>query len=67
MPEWPRTSPTTTTTCRALVAVGTLAGEHSKVRLLARQLGFLSLADSLKGAGSKVGEAAAEVANKLRL
>ena len=49
------------------MAVGTLAGEHSKVRLLARQLGFLSLADALKGAGGKVGEAATEVANKLRL
>jgi hypothetical protein len=53
--------------CRALVAVGTLAGEHSRVRQLARELGFLSLADSLKGGGGKVGEAAAEVAQKLRL
>jgi hypothetical protein len=52
---------------RALIAVGTLAGEHSKVRSLARELGFLSLTDSLKGAGGKVGEAAAEVAQKLRL
>ncbi|KAI3428691.1 hypothetical protein D9Q98_007514 [Chlorella vulgaris] len=52
---------------RALIAVGTLAGEHSKVRSLARELGFLSLTDSLRGAGGKVGEAAAEVAQKLRL
>lgn len=53
--------------CRALVAVGTLAGEHSKVRGLARELGFLPLTGSLKTAGGKVGEVAAEVAQKLRL
>ncbi len=54
--------------CRALLAVGTLAAEHSKVRALARDLGFLSLADSLKASGSgKVAEVAAEVAAKLRL
>ena len=54
--------------CRALVAVGTLAVEHSKVRSLAKELGFLSLADSLKASGGgKVAEAAAEVADKLRL
>lgn len=54
--------------CRALLAVGTLAAEHSKVRALARDLGFLSLADSIKASGSgKVAEVAAEVAAKLRL
>jgi hypothetical protein len=48
--------------------VGTLAVEHSKVRSLAKELGFLSLADSLKASGGgKVAEAAAEVADKLRL
>ncbi|PSC75649.1 phospholipase A-2-activating [Micractinium conductrix] len=52
---------------RTLVAVGTLAGEHSKVRGLARELGFLSLTDSLKGSGGKVGEVAAEAAQTLRL
>ncbi|PRW44412.1 phospholipase A-2-activating [Chlorella sorokiniana] len=53
---------------RTLVAVGTLAAEHSKVRAMARDLGFLSLADSLRaGGGGKVAEAAAEVAAKLRL
>ncbi|KAL4428166.1 hypothetical protein ABPG75_002255 [Micractinium tetrahymenae] len=52
---------------RALLAVGTLAAEHSKVRALARDLGFLSLADSLKAGGGKVAEVAAEVAAKLRL
>ena len=52
---------------RALVAVGTLAGEHGKVRQMARELGFLSLTDSLKGASGKVAEAAAETAAKLRL
>lgn len=49
------------------MAVGTLAGEHSKVRGLARELGFLPLTGSLKTAGGKVGEVAAEVAQKLRL
>lgn len=50
------------------MAVGTLAAEHSKVRALARDLGFLSLTDSLKSSGGgKVAEAAAEVADKLRL
>ena len=53
--------------CRALVAVGTLAGEHGKVRQMARELGFLSLTDSLKGGSGKVAEAAAEAAAKLRL
>jgi len=39
-----------------------------QVRALARELGFLSLADSLRGgSGGKVAEAAAEVAAKLRL
>ena len=38
-----------------------------QVRALARDLGFLSLADSLKGESGKVAEAAAEVAAKLRL
>lgn len=93
--------------CRALVAVGTLAAEHSKVRRcctlpparvflpalpclclpdplpsplanlplpasplqvrsLAKDLGFLSLTDSLKTGSGKVAEAAAEVAAKLR-
>ncbi|KAL4433027.1 hypothetical protein ABPG77_006454 [Micractinium sp. CCAP 211/92] len=53
---------------RALLAVGTLAAEHSKVRALAHDLGFLSLADSIKASGSgKVAEVAAEVAAKLRL
>lgn len=54
--------------CRALLAVGTLAAEHSKVRALARDLGFLSMADSLRASsGGKVAEVAAEVAAKLRL
>jgi hypothetical protein len=52
---------------RALVAVGTLAGEHGKVRQMARELGFLSLTDSLKGGSGKVAEAAAEATAKLRL
>ena len=40
----------------------------SQVRALARELGFLSLADSLRsGGGGKVAEVAAEVAVKLRL
>lgn len=34
---------------------------------MARDLGFLSLVDSLKGGSGKVAEAAAEVAAKLRL
>lgn len=39
-----------------------------QVRALAKDMGFLSLADSLKAQGSgKVAEAAAEVAAKLRL
>lgn len=38
-----------------------------QVRALARDLGFLSLADSLRSGSDKVAEAAAEVAAKLRL
>lgn len=53
--------------CRALVAVGTLASEHSKVRLAARDLGLRERCTELKEVEGKVGEAAAEVERLLRL
>jgi hypothetical protein len=49
------------------VAVGTLLRDHSQVRAGAKQLGLLELADSMTGAGGKVGEVAAEVAAVVRL
>ena len=53
--------------CRALVAVGTLLPQHSKVRAMARDLGLISAAQAMAGDSGKVGEVATEVLRLLRL
>ena len=47
------------------MAVGTLLPEHSQVRSVARQLGFMELTNELQSGGGKVAEVAREVASLL--